>query len=67
MQRTSKTLIVLIIYLLVAGTSDVVLNAANRWALLVGISHYPQGEYPSAEDWGEIHGTNDVAILTGMS
>ena len=42
------------------------LNAATRWALLVGISHYPCGEYPTAEDWGEIHGANDVSLLRGV-
>lgn len=59
--------IALVLYLLILATIPADLIAADRWALLVGISHYPQhGAYPSAEDWGEIHGVNDVTLLNGV-
>lgn len=67
MRKVISSIIILLIHLLNAGTTDIRLMAGERWAMLVGISHYPQhGEYPSAEDWGEIHGANDVALLNGV-
>lgn len=64
MQKSIFSFIVLFIHLLLAdATGATMLKAENRWALLVGISHYPHAEYPSAEDWGEIHGVNDVLLL----
>lgn len=66
MPKTVILTIVFILQLLVTGASDAVL-AENRWAMLVGISRYPQyGEYPSGDEWGEIHGGNDVALLSGV-
>lgn len=65
MKKAKKSLVAIVGCLLIAGITGANLMAGNRWAMLIGISHYPQhGEYPSADDWGEIHGRNDVSLLS---
>lgn len=63
MQKTLFALLVFIALLPLAGAADCAAIAVERWALLVGISQYPHGEQLTDEDWGEIHGANDVELL----
>lgn len=64
MRKVIHSIIILLIHLLSTVVTDAQQMGGERWALLVGISRYPQrGDGPSAEDWGEIHGVNDVSLL----
>ena len=52
---------VLSILLLMASLT--LTHAQGRYALLVGISDYPQQNPPSRGDWTDIHGANDVKLI----